>query len=178
MLTLYNINDNSFVTALSLSKRFRFMKLEVSSSFSNLNDKTQIQPNLSVFLFPFGNSTLYSKTSVNYQIQKSAGITEYNPFISQSIGFKFLKYFWIEPLISYGRMVNYTERDAFIVNNDIDITSFRFENMLNISLNKTRFNIFFLYRYNIKENIYKLNSNEITQNYINQSIIGGIKWYF
>ncbi len=175
---LYNISENSFVGALAVSKRLNYFKMEAASSFSNLNNKIQIQPSLSLSILPFGNLGLYSKTSISYHINIINKMREYNPVITQNIGVRIFKYFYLEPSISFGKMINFTDKNAFVVNDDNDLTSFRFENMLNISLFKRKFNVFFLYRYNIKENTYILNSNTMTQHYINQSIIGGIKWYF
>ena len=52
----------------------------------------------------------------------------------------------------------------------------RYETMLKYAFKGGRLGLFFKYQYNIKENNYSVFDTEKSQDYINQSITGGVKW--
>ncbi|MCD4791881.1 MAG: tetratricopeptide repeat protein [Bacteroidales bacterium] len=176
--TLYKFSENSFVASLNLSKQFSILKITAGASVANLNLNFQFQPELSLRLYPFGNLKIYSDSKFAYLIENAGSIQNLNPIFKQSIGINFLKYSWFEPAVTIGNMVNYTSYNAFIVNNDVDIIKQKYEALLNFGLAKGRFNLFFKYQYNIKENTFEINGVDNQKEYVNQSITGGIKWYF
>ncbi|MCF6183664.1 MAG: hypothetical protein L3J56_03385 [Bacteroidales bacterium] len=175
---LYYYPETSITGSLKLDKSFSVFNISAESSISNINKKLQIQPALSLRIYPFGNDKFYSETRGIYLSERSSTVFTYHPVIKQSFGFTFLKYSFFSPSVTYGDLINYTSYNAFIVNNDIDKTKFRLESYLNIGLAKGRFNIFLNYQYNIKENTFTINGSDSYKQYINQSITGGIKWYF
>ncbi|NOZ35905.1 MAG: hypothetical protein GXO80_11480 [Chlorobi bacterium] len=175
---LYYYPENSITGSLKLDKSFSVFNVSAESSISNINKKLQIQPALSLRIYPFGNNKFYSETKGIYLSEKDNSNFTYNPIIKQSFGFTFLKYSFFSPSVTYGNLINYTSYNAFIVNNDIDKTKFRLESYLNIGFAEGRFNIFLNYQYNVKENTFTVNGVDSYKQYINQSITGGIKWYF
>lgn len=174
----YYYTEKSVVGSMSLSKNFPFFKPTLAFSISNLNQYIQMQPQVSLSIDPFANNILRINSSFTYHTQNENGYLVQNKVIKESISVSFLKHFFFEPSVTFGKLYNFTELDGLIANNDLDPILRRYNALLNISLAKTKFNIFFLYTYNLKENEYKINGIPYTINYINQSITGGIKWYF
>lgn len=175
---LYSYSNNSIACSINISKSFSLFNTSFETSISDLNNRIQIQPSLSIKVYPLENNKFYWETKGIYLIERENTTFLYHPVFKQSLGFQFLKYSFIEPSVTYGDLINYTQYNAFITNNDLDKIKIRFENYLNIGFAKGRFNIFINYQYNIKENTYKINENKKTKEYINQTITGGIKWYF
>ena len=175
---LYNYNENSFVGSLNLSKHFSIFKITAGASVANMNLNFQFQPELTLRLYPLGNSILYTDSKVIYIIENTDSTQTKNPVFRQSIGINFMKYSWFEPAVTIGNMNNYTSFNAFIANNDVDVIKQKYEALLNFGFSKGKFNVFLKYQYNIKENTYEINDFETKKEYVNQSITGGIKWYF
>ncbi|NPA68236.1 MAG: tetratricopeptide repeat protein [Chlorobi bacterium] len=175
---LYYFRENSVAGFLKFDKSFSIFNAAVESSVSDLNGKFQIQPALSLKIYPFANTKFYSETKGIYHIEDDNGTKRYSPVIKQTLGINFLKYSLLNISATYGDLLNYTEYNAFITNNDLDLTKLKAEIYLNFGLSKGRFNIFLNYQYNQKENTYLINDNEITEDYTNHIIAGGIKWYF
>ncbi|MCF6365583.1 MAG: hypothetical protein L3J35_05210 [Bacteroidales bacterium] len=177
-LPLYNYSGNSFAAAINISKHFSLLRIAAGTSFANMNNKIQIQPELSIKVYPFGNSKIYTESKVIHLIENDWLTITHNPVYKQSLGINFLKYSWFIPSFTYGNMKNFTEYNAFIANNDVDLTKQKYEALLNIGFKKGTFNILFKYQYNIKENEFEVNNTEQFKEYVNQSITVGIKWYF
>ncbi len=175
---LYKYSENSFVGSLNISKSFSVFNTTVETSVSNLNGNMQIQPSLSLRIYPFGNNNFFSETKGIYLTEEVGGVYNYYPAIKQSFGIKLFKNSFISPSVTIGELHNFTEYNAFIVNNDLDKTKLRIENYLNLGFAEGRFNLFVNYQYNVKENDFDINGNENSAEYINQTITGGIKWYF
>ncbi len=175
---LYKYSEISFAGSMNLSKQFSIMKITSGFSISNLNYGLQLQPELSLRIYPFGNSKFYTDSKAIYIMELDKDNKSEEPVIKQSFGIRFLKYSWFEPSITYGNMKNFTAYNVFIVNNDVDITKQKYEALLNLGFSKGKFNIFLKYQYNLKDNSFEINGIENTKEYVNQSITGGIKWYF
>ena len=182
---LYKYNANSYVGAVYLTNNFSIFKTKIGTSVSNLNKKLQIQPELNIRIYPFGNANLFTETSAIFMMQNSKqsgkkikdGLKSL-PVFKQSIGINIFNYAWFQSSFSYGNMLNYTEHSAFVANNDIDKNKMRIGGLLNIPLKKLKIDLFLKYQYNLKENEYLFNGTQKMQEYINQSIIGGIKYSF
>jgi len=178
LISLYNNSENSFAASLNISKQFSIFNIMSGISFSNLNSSKQIQPIINVKIFPFDKSNIYTSTTAMYIFDENEKTNFNLPIFKQSLGIVFLKYSLFEPSISYGDMKNFTLHNSQIANNDLDIVKEKLEALLNFGLKKGKFNIFFKYEYNIKENSFTINNIDAKANYINQAITGGIKWYF
>ncbi|MEA2042602.1 MAG: hypothetical protein U9N85_08635 [Bacteroidota bacterium] len=175
---LYDYSENTFVGAINLSKHFSIVRIAGGTSFSNLNQNLQIQPEVSVKLYPFGNSKFFTESQAVYLWEDDGISISQNPVFKQSIGVSFLTYSWFIPSVTYGNLKNYTAYNALIANNDVDIIKQKYEALVNFGFNKGKFNLFFKYQYNLKENQYEVNNTDQYKDYVNQSITGGIKWYF
>ena len=103
---------------------------------------------------------------------------ENNLVIKQSVGATFFNLFLLEPSFSFGKMYDFSDFSGTAVFNGTDSYLFRAETMMSIFLFRGKFNVFVNYQYNRKQNSYILNNQNLTKNYINQSITGGIKWNF
>jgi len=174
----YAPSFSTYAFSLSLSKRFPVFSTALSLSISNLNEAFQLQPTVNLNVMPFGNMRLVFNSKLSYPLQANAGSLRSNPVFKQTVGISFLKRVWFETGIAYGDMLNFTEYNAYVVNNDVDLTKWRFDALLNVSFFESRLNIFARYRRSEKENTYILDEQENQIKYINQSITGGIKWYF
>lgn len=175
---LYNYSINSYAASLNLSKHFSNFNIVGGVSVSNLNSNFQFQPQLSLKLFPFGNSRFYTNSNAALIIENELNTQTINPVVKQSIGIYFTKYSMIEPSVTIGNMKNYTDYNAYIANNDINLTKRKYEILVNLGFSKGIFNVFLKYQYNIKENYFEINDVAQSKEYVNQSITGGIKWYF
>ncbi len=176
--SLYFYEGKSYVASANISKSFSIFNTTLETSIANLNNKTQVQPSLSLKIYPFGNAKFYSDTKGIYISENDNGTKTNYSAIKQSFGFKIKKYSFFNSSVTYGELVNYTDFNASLVNNNIDVLKLQFNNYLNIGFNNGQFNIFANYQYSIKENTYKVDGIDKTIEYNSQSILFGAKWYF
>jgi len=174
----YDVYINTYIAFLKFSKRFSLYNISVMSSISDMDNSTQIQPEISLTVFPLGNYNLISETSAKYNIQKGNERNTNQLILKQGIGITFFDFIFLEPSITFGRMNNFVENDAFIVNNDIDPTLLRYEVDIKFVFLKGKLNLFIGFQSNKKENMFTMNNRDFYKNYITKSIIGGIKWNF
>lgn len=176
--SLYFYEGKSFVAAANISKSFLIFNTTLETSIANLNNKTQLQPSLGLRIYPFGNAKFYSDTKGIYISENDNGTKTNYTAIKQSFAFKIKKYSFISSSVTFGELVNYTDFNASLVNNNVDILKLQFNNYLNIGFNNGKFNLFANYQYSIKENTYKVNDIDNSIEYNSQSILFGAKWYF
>ncbi len=175
---LYSYNERTFVGSVNLNKSFSIFNTSLETSFSNINNKTQIQPSLSLRIYPFGNNKFYSETKGIYISEKDGANTTNYSVLKQSFGFVIKKYSFISPSVTYGELINFTDFNGYIVNNDVDKLKFRFENYINLGFKKGTFNVFANYRYNVKEATYTVDDIDKKTEYNSQNIFLGVKMYF
>jgi len=168
---------NELIGYFALRKDFSNFKIGLNSSISNLDKNFQIQPGIDFIYYPFANTNIYLSTKANYLMENANNQWRNEPIIKQAVGFRLFS-FYFEPSITYGSIINFIENDAFIVNNDNDIISDRYEFLVYGSFFKSRLNLFAKYQNYNKTNTYLLNSIEHQNIYNNQTITGGIKWNF
>lgn len=168
---------NEIVGYFALRKDISNFQIGLNSSISNLDKNIQIQPGIDFTYYPFANTNIYLTTNASYQFENINNIWQDELVIKQAIGFRLLTLYF-EPSITYGNIINFTENNAFIINNDNDIIKDRYEFLIYGYFFKSKLNLFIKYQNYIKTNTYLLNgvSNEI--NYQNQTLTGGIKWTF
>jgi len=122
------------------------------------------------------NLNFYINSSLT--LHKSDSVRFVTEFLS---GGRIADKLWLEGFITFGRLFNYVEKNAYIVYNINDAILSRKGISLKYILNK---NIEFSlhYQYLVKENVRilvindKLTRIQPIQNFINNTIIGGIKW--
>lgn len=171
-----NTSFYNYLFSLSITKNISLFSISMFETYSNLNDKRQFQTGTSIVYYPLGNLNLYTNTTL-------VNIYEYkNRFIfDQMVGFKVFPKIWIEGFVTLGNLTNYNEKNGFIIYNIPDKITSRKGISLILPLSE---NIELSLRYqNIKKRTsyktYTSLDNYITTNnikYINQTIIGGIKW--
>ncbi len=177
-ITLYDYKERSVAASVSVSKRLTLIELGLGTSIGIMNSGFQLQPEASLLWYPFGNTQLYTTTTASFLLNATTDGTYSNPIFSQAIALSFFKIFRIESSASFGRMQNFMEYNAFVANNDLDATFFRYQAKFNVAFSNQRINLFVRYRHADKVNEYTINDTDYTQDYINQSITGGLQWYF
>lgn len=181
-ITLYDLNMTGFVGVAGIGKWIGCTKNQLSVSLSNFNSVNdfsksfQIQPEYKIRIHPLNNPVFYSESGIRAVVEAGTqpGVS---PVFLQSFGLSFAKYFFIEASASIGKMANFTENMGMIANNDADKIKQRFSALLNVSLIKSKLNLYFMYQYKIKENEYIRANTYYYQEYVNQSLIGGLKFY-
>lgn len=171
--------DTSFINqivALSLNKNISVFNLGITTSWSDLNNKDQYQLGGIFTWFPKGNLNLYTTSSL-----VSAWQEEENRIVfDQLIGGKVAEKLWIEGYITLGEMVNFNEKNAFVVHNSGDVIKFR-TGLNFIVLLSEKVELSFRYIYLQEEGYRVYNTTEgilnvSLLNYQNNTIIGGLKW--
>ncbi|MCF6242839.1 MAG: tetratricopeptide repeat protein [Bacteroidales bacterium] len=165
---------NEIVGFFALRKDFSNFNIGIRASVSNLDKNFQFQPGFDFTYYPFANTNLYFTVNTDYKIDNTLG----NEFVfCPAMGFR-LAALYIEPSYTFGELINFTEKDALIINNDDDFISERFEFLTYTYLFKGRLNIFFKYQQYTKTNTYELNNTSNEIKYQNKTFTGGIKWNF
>lgn len=169
---------NNHVVSLSINKRISLFDFGITTSWSSLNNKNQYQLGGLFTWYPKGNLNLYTITSI-----VSAWEDEDNRIIfDQLVGGKVAQKLWLEGYITLGEMVNFNEKNAFVVHNSGDKTKFR-TGFNFIILLSDKIELSFRYIY-LQEEGYRSTSlfgfgedpNITTINYQNNTILGGLKW--
>ena len=178
----YEKTTNLAVGVFALRKDFGNFKAGLFSSFSNLGEKTQIQPGLDIIWFPFANDNFYVSSIFTYKFEKSSNenfndINFNEMIIKPAIGFR-IKNFYFEPSYTIGNIKNVVEYDGLVVDNDIDVIKNRFEFLTYAYFLKNRLYAFFKYQYYTKENIYWVDFYEKRIDYNNNTFTFGIQFSF
>ncbi len=175
----YHQSDTSFVNFvgwMALYKNISNFRLGLSGSFSNLNGKKQAQLGGELIWFPHGNINLYSVSSFVIATDNK----KMRPVFEEKVGGRISEKLWAEGSFSLGSRVNYTERNAFVVNNSGDKINFRAGANLILSLS-SKIEISLRYQFLGKSTYWYRLFNDGTYsnteiNYQNNQLIGGIKW--
>lgn len=191
--TAYEINllDTvfiNFIGSLSVSKGFRKCNIGLFSTFSNINNYSQLQTGLNLLWTPKGNLNLYTNTTLVAVTENQKQGIDFANFskntrfvVNQSLGFKVLPKLWTESFFAYGDMRNFNEKNAFVVYNSADAIQMKWGLAIISPLSKN-IELSLRYQYaNLEASYYYQQSSgttTITTKYINQTLIGGIKWNF
>ncbi|MBE9468205.1 MAG: hypothetical protein IMY72_07785 [Bacteroidetes bacterium] len=176
---LYNLKTNNLVFFGAFSKNISLFDIKLSASLSNLNSGTQIQPSLSLYYYPFANTKFYFGTQGFYQYATKDNVNTSKYIIKGNLGFVPFKSLTIEPFIFVGNGIyNFIYNDALVINNSIDKLNNIFGSTFYLSLNKGKMQIFAIFQQSSYTNTYSINGEYNDIKYINNSITGGIKWYF
>jgi len=175
-----NTSFNNHVVSLSINKRVSLFDFGITTSWSNLNYKNQYQVGGIFTWFPNGNLNLYTTSSL---VSACAWEEKKNRLVfDQLIGGKVAKKLWIEGYVTLGEMVNYNEKNAFVVHNSGDKIKFRTGlNFIVLLSEKIELSVRYIY---LQEEGYRSvdsiedSQNTTTINYQNNTIIGGLKWTF
>jgi len=171
---------NNVVLSLGINKQISVFDLGIFGSWSNLNDLNQVQFGLSATYYPFGNLNFYGNTIVKALMVEE----ETDVIFSQMIGVKITRFLWIEGFGIFGNLRGTNESNAYIVYNISD--EIRLKTGLNLTfVLSSAIQLSFRYQY-LQKTGYRWTSGPNMRpegriqelDYINQSIIGGLKWTF
>ena len=169
-------NENDFAASATLSKNTSAFNLSLNGVYAQLNNSKQKQANITATVFPKSNLNFYINSSVT--VRKDDSI---RTVVEALIGGKVAKSLWVDGFITFGLLYNYVEKNAYVVYNINDAILNRRGISLNYVLNKN-IGISLHYQNIVKRNTSNIitpnNTNVIRSrnNFINHSIIGGIKW--
>lgn len=177
----YGIDDTAFYNfalGVSLEKHFCDLKLSAFSSWSNLNGRKQTAGGISITWYPFGNLNLYGNLNSSVCVQDKDKPVYVNYLV---IGTKLMHGIWLEAGRTFGRVLNFCEKDLEIVHNSPDAINWQYNATFYLIFNK--FDIILNYQLQEKETYYCSYYNQKDYNilnftYYNNLITGGIKWKF
>lgn len=140
-----------------------FMHIQAMANFGKITDTTYNQYDLTLSLFPLGNSKFYSITRAAYGNQFT---------LSQIAGYRATKNIWLEGHVTLGKFGNLIENDALYVYNDIDEKQFKAGgSMYALVSKKLRLSLNYTFDRKLK---YKTTNQYFYQHSIN----GGLTWTF
>jgi len=176
-LEQFNYAPTEYVIAASLKKHTGLFDIALNGSYAKLNNHAFSQVGATFTVFPWGNLNYYFSVPLVYQ----QNLTKKNIIIDPLVGLRLHDKLWVEGNYTFGHINNYVEKNAYVVYNINDNILSRKGLSLLINVNK---NIQFrlMYQHTEKENsrsaFLKNKDTRIinTNNFINHTIIGGIKW--
>jgi len=176
---LYDVNNHSFVAAMSAGKQIGSFESSIKASLAGLAGQTQMQTGIDLKWFPLGNRILSvgNELFVWQQFQNNLNVQQ-SLIFKPHAGFFIGKHIFLQPSALFGTIENYTEMNAYIVNDNPNPLLRKYEVLVNINNKDEKINFFLKYEYENRENSYILNNTEQNIQYNNQSITGGILWYF
>lgn len=108
--------DNQAVS-IGLTKHVGIASFYGAAGFSTINDSDQTQWTLGATVYPFANLNFYLQT--NYTLHDQDG--EQSNILYHKIGGRIMNETWLEAYYGWGDMYNFSEMDAFYVQNIPDI---------------------------------------------------------
>ena len=160
---------------------YKILLICLFASKSNLNALKQTVFGATFNYFPFGNTNFYTSTTISYILEDSN--INGNPkryILDQIAGVKILKKLWGEASITLGDLTDFNEKNAFIVYNTFDNIKLKAGLSLIYTLSP-HFDLSLRYQFLQRQDAYMtyISTNQkiyTTTNYLNNTIIGGIKW--
>jgi hypothetical protein len=104
---------NSFIGYLSVSRDFIILKTTLFAAYSHLNDERQFQGGVEATVLPLGNLNFYLTSKLIDHLNEE----ENSILFDQLIGVRLVKNTWAEVNATFGHMINYYEKNAYIVYN-------------------------------------------------------------
>lgn len=132
---------NDFALSLALDKKYSKFGFNLFGTFSHLNNNEQKQLGLSISTSPFGNLNFYTITT--FVLQNSENKSKF--IAEQNIGFKTSKYLWLEGFVTYGKLENYVEKNAFVIYNINEVINFRAGLSILVPYKKLQFSLRYSY---------------------------------
>jgi len=168
---------NDFAVSAAISKNMSLFTLDACAVMARLNNSKVSQGTLSVTAYPFYNLNFYVNTSFTVHDNDS----QRNNIIEALVGGKISKKIWANGFVTVGKLYNYVEKNAYIVYNITDEIKSRKGLSIKFIANKN-IELALHYQNLIKKNTFNEVDKDQTisirnrNNFINHTIIGGVKW--
>jgi hypothetical protein len=184
----FSESDTSFVnwlTGFNIQKDFNFLITDLSGIYSKLYDRDHFQLGLSLTYYPLGNLNLYGVSGGIYLNSSNKGDEEEASSIAyyQLIGMKIMDKIWLEGSLYTGGLRYMNINQGSVVFNLPDRINYVTGLKLTILVGNHLW-IDIMYDYISKSGSYfsikeaESGFSQFFTTYQNQSITGGIKWYF
>ena len=177
--TALESTSDSYVAFVGFKKNLSLVDLMISVSYANLNDGTQVQPNLNLNFFPNGNQNFYSNSQISFQFSKNDMLSknENGYYINQLFHFQPSPIMSIEIFGTLANIGNAITNDALVVFNDNDKINHSYGLTLGFWLFQHSGFLYFTTKQDKYETTYFVNNTASNTNYKINSIIGGLSWY-
>lgn len=187
LFSRYNKNENKvyldrnlnvfydYATSLTYRRRYPKIEFDINVSLSKLNQNYQSVFSTIFTFYPKGNLNFYFSTSASMQFQNKTN----NLIFDEKIGLKLLKRLWIEQFATFGKLTNYVEQNAYVVNNTFDISNFRAGTQLIVPIQK--FRISARYLISLKSSPFEYYDTKLRYdktNYIEHNVLINLSWWF
>lgn len=103
-----------YTGGIGISKNWWKIRTRVSVSYSNFGNSEQLRGEGYLTYLPFGNLNLYLTSGGMYQNDRNWGVSYQ---VNQEIGFKVLKFLWLESGVVKGNSFLYTRNQGLLMNN-------------------------------------------------------------
>ncbi len=173
--------SNDYVEFLSVSQDLVLWTCSLFGSNSQLSGHKQNQEGIELIFFPSGNNDVYLNATATKFAESDNTPNCSRVIYDQVLGVKLLKFLWAEGDVTFGRLRDYNEKNAFVVYNLGDDIKSKAELALLFYLGPVDLSI--RYQHFTKEATYLNYNNAVvvktsTADYQANSIIGGLKWHF
>ncbi|RKY51616.1 MAG: hypothetical protein DRP86_00685 [Candidatus Neomarinimicrobiota bacterium] len=172
------ISDNDKLVFMSVRHRFPYVTTGITSIFSNLNQKDQVQGDLQLTFYPLGNLNLYGGCILTYLHQNSGENTVITELL---LGGKLLPVLWADAIYSTGDLHNASRYQGYVVYNGMDVITRRIGGRWIIPVSEdltVRLN----YAYQKHESSFHPENTGLTEtnriHYKSHSITGALQWNF
>lgn len=174
-------SGNFLSSRISAYKYIGLINIGGGISYSTLNYKKQLQKDYRLVIYPLGNLNLYTVSTV-FQVSDEDDLDKQNyTSLKQEVGFKALGNIWMEAMLQFGEIKNYTDHNGFCIYNGNDTQTSRFDfSLIHTGLKSNiRLMASYLEYYNYYFDLTNYRSSEL--NKIESSgltFIGEISWKF
>ncbi len=124
------VKRGEYLLTAGISRHHKSVAGFLSMSYSNLNNLTQIQPNVGIAVYPKGNTKAYFLANYSHPTQKENGSWRQSNVLHSGFGIETFKNIWTEVHYYTGNMDNFIRANGFVIHNGVN----RIRSMGNIRL--------------------------------------------
>lgn len=114
------ISESDYVGLFSLEWRTSYLAAGGAYYHGGLNNARQDQTDLSVILYPFGNSHFYTISTVSLQSEKQDDLMEQRIIFNQEAGLRITRWMWAEGGATWGDLHNYVAGGGAVIYNSFE----------------------------------------------------------
>lgn len=158
-----NFTYHNFIASAGIRYSSPFVHVKAMANFGNITDSAYNQYDLTLSLYPLGNTKLYTVTRAAYGDRFT---------LSQVLGYRVAKKVWLEGNVTIGKFNNLLENDGLYVYNDIDQKQVKAGGSIYAFVSKK---VMLSANYTFEQ---KLKYRTLNNYFYQHSINGGITWNF